>query len=74
MAITKVASSKSLSIEIQSGTDTSGQPTYSKKSFSNVRNDVDPQNAYDVADAIKAVLDQPTRAYFLNSASTLVNI
>ncbi|MVX67252.1 DUF1659 domain-containing protein [Clostridium chromiireducens] len=73
MAITKVASSKSLSIEIQSGTDTSGQPTYSKKSFANVRNDVDTQNAYDVAEAIKAVLDQPTRSYFLNSASTLVN-
>ena len=73
MAITKVASSKSLSIEIQSGTDTSGQPTYSKKSFSNVRNDVDAQNAFDVAEAIKTVLDNPTRSYFLNSASTLVN-
>lgn len=73
MAITKVASSKSLSIEIQSRTDTSGQPTYAKKSFANVRNDVDAQNAYDVAEAIKAVLEQPTRSYFLNSASTLVN-
>ena len=73
MAITKVASSKSLSIEIQSGTDTSGQPTYAKKSFANVRKDVDAQNAYDVAEAIKVVLEQPTRSYFLNSASTLVN-
>ncbi|MBC2457758.1 DUF1659 domain-containing protein [Clostridium beijerinckii] len=73
MAITKVTSSKSLSIEIQSGTDTSGQPTYSKKSFSNVRNDVEPQAAFDVAEAIKTVLDNPTRSYFLNSASTLVN-
>jgi Protein of unknown function (DUF1659). len=73
MAVEKNASSKSLSIEIQSGTDDSGNPTYSKKSFSNVRTDVDAQKAYDVAEAIKAVLDQPTRSYFLNSASTLVN-
>lgn len=73
MAITKVAKSKSLSIEVKSGVDAQGADTYSKKSFANVRNDVEPQDAYDVAEAIKAVLDQPTRSYFLNSASTLVN-
>ncbi|MZK53605.1 DUF1659 domain-containing protein [Clostridium beijerinckii] len=73
MAITKVAQSKSLSIEVKSGVDSKGADTYSKKSFANVRKDVEPQDAYDVAEAIKAVLDQPTRSYFLNSASTLVN-
>nr|WP_312289499.1 DUF1659 domain-containing protein [Clostridium chromiireducens] len=73
MAITKVAQTKSLSIEVKSGVDAQGADTYSKKSFANVRKDVDAQNAYDVAEAIKAVLEQPTRAYFLNSASTLVN-
>ncbi len=73
MAVSKVASKKALSIEVQSGTDTSGNPTYSKKSFANIRTDVAVQNAYDVAEAIKAVLEQPTRSYFLNSASTLVN-
>lgn len=73
MAVDKIANSKSLSIEIQSGTDTSGNPTYSKKSFANVRNDVDAKAAFDVAEAIKAVLDKPTRSYFLNSASTIVN-
>ena len=71
MAVNKVVSSKSLSIEVKSGTDTSGNPTYTKKSFSNVRKDVQAQNAYDVAEAIKGVLAEPTRAYFLNSASTL---
>ena len=73
MAVSKVAGTKSLSIEVQSGTDASGNPTYSKKSFSNIRTDAAVQNAYDVAEAIKAVLDQPTSSYFLNSASTLVN-
>ena len=73
MEITKVAKSKSLSIEVKSGVDSKGADTFSKKSFANVRNDVDAQNAYDVAEAIKAVLEQPTRSYFLNSASTLVN-
>jgi len=71
MAVNKVVSSKSLSIEVKSGTDTSGNATYSKKSFSNVRKDVATQNVYDVAEAIKGVLAEPTRAYFLNSASTL---
>jgi len=71
MAVNKVVSSKSLSIEVKSGTDTSGNATYSKKSFSNVRQDVATQNVYDVAEAIKGVLAEPTRAYFLNSASTL---
>ena len=71
MAVNKVASSKSLAIEVQSGTDTKGNATFTKKSFSNIRTDVDPQAAFDVAEAIKGVLNEPTRAYFLNSASTL---
>ncbi|MCE5222030.1 MAG: DUF1659 domain-containing protein [Clostridium sp.] len=73
MAVSKVINSTSLSIEVQSGTDTNGNPTYSKKSFANLRNDVDQQNAYDVADAIKAVLAEPTRACLLNKSSELVN-
>lgn len=73
MAVTKVASTKAIAIEVQSGTDAKGNATYTKKSFSGIRKDVDTQAAYDVADAIKGVLADPTRAYFLNSASTLVN-
>lgn len=35
---------------------------YNKKTFSNLRNDVDLQNAYDVAEAIKGLLEANTRA------------
>lgn len=73
MAVTKVASSKAIAIEVQNGKDSKGDPTYTKKSFSGIRNDVDIQSAYDVAEAIKGVLEEPTRAYFLNSSSTLQN-
>ena len=71
MAVTKTPESKSLSIEVKSGIDAQGADTYAKKSFSGLRTDVVAQNAYDVAEAIKSVLEQPTRAYFLNSASEL---
>ena len=72
MAISRLTQPKSLSIEVKSGTDAKGVDTYAKKSFANLRNDVVEQNAYDVAEAIKAVLAEPTRAYFLNSSSDLV--
>lgn len=71
MAVNKVTSSKTLAIEVQSGKDSKGEPTYSKKTFGSLKSDVDIQAAFDVADAIKGVLDQPTRAYFMNTASTL---
>lgn len=73
MAISKIINSKSLSIEVKSGTDAQGADTFAKKSFPNLRMDCDEQNAYDVAEAIKAVLEQPTRAYFFNNSSELVN-
>lgn len=71
MAITKQIETTSLSIEIQSGVDKAGDALYTKKSFSNVRTDVTPENAYAVAEAIKGVLSASTRSYFLNEASTL---
>lgn len=73
MAVTKIPQSTSLTIEVQSGTDKAGDPIYGKKSFSNVRNDVDPQNAYDVAEAIKTVLEANTRSTSLNVSSDLIN-
>jgi len=66
MPAKSIINSVSLSIEVKSGTDAKGVDTYAKKSFQNLRTDVDAQNAYDVAEAIKAVLAEPTRAYFLN--------
>jgi hypothetical protein len=55
MAVTKSIQTASLSIEVQSGTDVAGYPTYSKKTFFNVKTDAAPQNVFDVAEAIKGV-------------------
>ena len=73
MAIIQVAESTSFVIEVQSGVDKAGDPIYTKKTFSNLRNDVDAQDAYDVAEAIKAVLEASTRETFLNKSSKLIN-
>lgn len=72
MAINKQIENASLSIEIQNGVDKAGDPTYTKKTFSNVRTDVNVENAYAVADAVKAVLEAETRCYYLNESSNLV--
>jgi Protein of unknown function (DUF1659). len=71
MAVTKQIETTSLSIEVQKGVDKAGDAIYTKKTFSNVKTDVTPENAYAVADAIKSVLSVNTRAYFLNEASAL---
>jgi hypothetical protein len=73
MAVTKLIQTASLSIEVQSGTDAAGDPTFSKKTFSNVKTDAAPQNIYEIADAIKGVLEAPTRDFFVNESSSLVN-
>ena len=71
MAVTKKIETTSLSIEVQKGVDKAGDAIFTKKTFSNVKTDVTPENAYAVADAIKSVLSVSTRDYFLNEASTL---
>ena len=73
MAVNKVVNGTSLSIEVQSSTDKAGDPVYTKKSFSNVRNDVAEQNAYDVAQAIIGVLEASTRNTSLTVSSDLIN-
>ena len=73
MAVNKIVTGTSLSIEVQNGTDKAGDPTYSKKSFSNVRNDVAEQNAYDVAQAIIGILEASTRNTSLTVSSNLIN-
>ncbi|MFT8344486.1 DUF1659 domain-containing protein [Clostridium beijerinckii] len=73
MAVTKSIENASLSIEVQSGTDKAGDAIYSKKTFSNLKTDAPAQNIYDVADAIKNVMEASTRDYFVNESSTLVN-
>ncbi|OOM67798.1 DUF1659 domain-containing protein [Clostridium sp. BL-8] len=73
MAVTKVLNSASLSIEVQKDVDKAGDPIYAKKTFSNVRIDADAQNVYEVAEAIKLVLDANTRDCFITESSTLIN-
>ena len=73
MAVTKVLNTTSFYIEVESGTDNTGAKTYSKKNFSGIKTNAVPQNVYDVAEAIKAVLSAGTRDYYLNEASKLVN-
>ena len=73
MAVTKIISTTSLSMEVQSGTDKAGDAIYSKKTFSNVKTDAAVQNVYDVAESIKGVIQASTRDYFINESSSLVN-
>ena len=72
MAISKSINSTTLNIEVQKGLDKAGVPIYTNKSFANLRDDVDEQNAYDVAEAIKVVLAASTRNTSLTVSSDLV--
>lgn len=73
MAVNAVIDSTSMSIEIQTGVDKAGDATYSKKTFSNIRNDANPENLYEVAESIKNIMDTSTRDTFVNVVSNLVN-
>ena len=73
MAVTKLASTTSLQIEVESGQDSSGNSTYRKKTFSNVKADAALENVFDVATAIKGVIDANTRNVLLSETSKLVN-
>lgn len=73
MAVSTVIDSTSMSIEIQTGVDKAGGATYSKKTFSNIRNDANVENLYEVAEAIKNIMDTSTRDTFVNVISNLVN-
>lgn len=73
MAVNKIIDSTSLSIEVQNGIDRAGDPTFTKKTFSNLRNDVDPEGIYAVASAIKNLMDTQTGEIFVNVSSVLNN-
>ena len=72
MAVNKVPESASLCIEVRKSTDALGNPTYSKKSFSNVKEDADPAKVLAVAEAIKGVLTGETRNCYLTVSDQLV--
>lgn len=71
MAASKVLSTTTLSIEVQSSVDKAGLPVYTKKNFSNIKNSANPQNVFDVAQAIKGVLSAKTGNVYLNETSSL---
>ena len=73
MAITKVLASYALVIEVENGSDKNWAPTYRKKSFSGVKGNAAVENVYAVADAVKAVMKNPTRNYYLNDSNLLDN-
>ena len=73
MAVNKIVKETSISIEVQNGVDKAGDPIYTKKTFSNLRNDAEDSKVYDVAEAIKSVIDADTRDTFINVSSNLVN-
>ena len=71
MAVNKAVESTSISIEVQNGTDKAGEPTFAKKTFSNVKETADLQAVYDVAEAIKNIMDGATRDTLVNVTSSL---
>lgn len=71
MAVNKTVESTSISIEVQNGQDKAGDPTFAKKTFPNVKEDSDLQAVYDVADAIKNIMDGETRDTLINVTSSL---
>ena len=72
MAVNKITESASFSIEVRKGTDTLGNPTYNKKSFSNLKEDADPQNVLAVANSIKSVLSDETKNVYMTVSDQLV--
>lgn len=72
MAVNQVQENASFSIEVRKGTDASGNPTYSKKSFSNVKENADPANVLAVAEAIKQVIADETRNIYMTISNQLV--
>lgn len=72
MAVTKVPESASFSIEVRKGTDSSGNPTYTKKSFSNIDPQADLEKVQNVIDAIKAVLEAETKNCYITVSDMLI--
>ena len=71
MAISKELRTTTLSIEVQSGIDKDGNPSYKKKNFSGIKANATPEALVTVADAIKLVLSNPTRDTLVNEISVL---
>lgn len=73
MAVNKILNTTSFSMEVESGTDKTGAKVYKKKTFSGVKNTAPSENIFAVAEAIKSVLSNGTRDYYLTEASKITN-
>ena len=71
MAISKELRTTTLIIEVQSGIDKDGNPSYKKKNFSGIKGNATPEALVTVADAIKLILANPTRDTLVNEISAL---
>ena len=71
MANVKAFEATTLSIELQDGVDSNGDPKYKKKNFSNIKEEAVLENIYTVAEAISIVLDANTGSYYINETSRI---
>ncbi len=71
MANVKAFEATTLSIEVEDGVDSNGDPKYKKKSFSNIKEEAVLENIYTVAEAISIVLDANTGNYYINETSRI---
>lgn len=73
MATSKELKTTTLNIEVQSGVDKDGNPSYKKKNFSGINGDATPKALATVAAAIKLVLANETTYTLVNEISILVD-
>lgn len=73
MAVSLEKKSTSLVIEVQNGVDLAGDAVFTTKTFSNIKNDADPTDVYEVAQAIKGIMAENTRDTLLSVTSTINN-
>ena len=73
MAVSKELMTTTLSIEVESGVDKDGNPSYKKKNFSGINGDATPETLATVADVIRLVLANETRYTLVNEISILVD-
>ena len=67
----KVIDTVSLAIEVESGKDRAGDSIFRKKTFSNVKTDVETEKLSAVATAIKNIISVPTGESYIVETSTL---
>ena len=67
----KVIDTVNLAIEIETKKDKAVDSIFGKKTFANVRKDVDVEKLSAVANAIKGVISVPTRESFIIESSAI---